>query len=298
MHSNARGPHMLRRASRWRPGTVRLGRARARRRARAARGVAAGRTGRPRSGPGDPSRPWTPSASAPAPSCERAASSKTAARSARTQAADAQRALDAAVAPPCRSRYGDGGRRARRAQVLTAAAEIVDRRATAEADFAAALAAVHARRSAKRPSAPRSRPIPRSAVRRAPPPPNRRWRCAMTRSASTASAQLRLAAAERAQREIAAAPHGARLGRRGSRSPQPARRYGARARRRQPPPISLTTYVPRRSAGGGRRRRDGAPAAHSSGRFSLLHHDERFGNGPAGLGCACSMPTVARSARR
>ncbi|MBO9531726.1 MAG: SMC family ATPase [Solirubrobacteraceae bacterium] len=213
---------------------------------------------------------------------EHAASSQAQARAAAAQAAELRRALAEVVSPHPDLETAIAAA-ARRAQVLTAAADVVEDCARAESEVTAAGAIVEAAAAAEaiasnEPTDPNERRAARAAAAKS--------ALAQRDEALTQHrvAQLRLAATERAGTEVAAAREAlgpvAAEAERLSRLDATVRGLGDDNRRR----ISLTTYVL------AARLEEVAAAATvhlqrmSSGRFSLLHHDERFGNGQAGLG--------------
>lgn len=212
---------------------------------------------------------------------ERSAALRTAARSAHEQATALQRELATLVSPHADLEQALA-HATRRAQVLSAAAQLVQDAATAQAEATAAADAATAALAAEaaaadEPTDPADRRTAREAAAAA---------ALAARDEALGRhrvAQLRVRAIERASAELEAAREAlgpaAEEAERLQRLDATMRGLGDNRRR-----ISLTTYVL------AARLEEVAIAATahlqrmSSGRFSLLHHDERFGNGPAGLG--------------
>ncbi len=212
---------------------------------------------------------------------ERAAAAASTADAARRQAAEISARLAELIRPHADLTQARE-HAARRANALHAAAGIVVDCATARTEFAAADAALREALAADHrrpddPDAPQER-LERRIARHQAADRTREEAAAALREADRHLTELDRAGEALAEARAVLGPAAAEAERL-QRLDATVRGLGDNRRR-----ISLTTYVL------AARLEEVAAAATihlqrmSSGRFSLVHHDERFGNGPAGLG--------------
>lgn len=212
---------------------------------------------------------------------ERAAAAASTADAARRQAAEISARLAELIRPHADLTQARE-HAARRANALQAAAGIVVDCATARTEFAAADAALREALAADHrgpddPDAPQER-LARRIARHQAADRTREEAAAALREADRHLTELDRAGEALAEARAVLGPAAAEAERL-QRLDATVRGLGDNRRR-----ISLTTYVL------AARLEEVAAAATihlqrmSSGRFSLVHHDERFGNGPAGLG--------------